>query len=347
MDTISVTAKQTPMCLKMEFLFSLLSLCALSFAPVNAQDLPKIIADAQVRCVKIYGAGGAQGLEAYQSGFIVSPVGHIATVWSYVLDATPLVVLDDGRKFKSDVVGFEPTLELAVLKIDADGLLFFPLDDEVQPVIGEAVLALSNAFGVATGAEPVSVMFGHIGARSKLAGRRGYFQTAYQGPILTLDLVANNPGAAGGALIDLEGRLAGMLGKELRDARTGAWLNYAIPSSELRPVLRDIVAGKTPELTMPDSQVLPVSKSQNLAQLGIVLVPNVLERTPPFIDTVVAGSPAAKAGLQADDLLILAGDTRIDSQATLFQLLRKTDRRDLLPLVIQRGTQLININLSP
>ena len=83
------------------------------------------VRDAQKRVVKIYGAGGLKGLEAYQSGFLVSPEGHIATAWSYVLDVEPVVLLDDGRRFESKIVGFEPSLELAVLKIEATDTPFF------------------------------------------------------------------------------------------------------------------------------------------------------------------------------------------------------------------------------
>ncbi len=313
----------------------------------SAQELNAVITEAQMRCVKVFGAGGPAGLEEYQSGFLVSPLGHIATAWSYVLDASPLVVLDDGRRFNAEVVGFEPKLELAVLKIEADGLPYFKLDDEVKPQTGDAVLGFSNAFGVAIGSEPVSVMFGHLGATSNLAARRGYFKTPYQGAVYVLDLIANNPGAAGGALTDMQGRLIGMLGKELRDDRTGAWLNYAIPGEVLKPALRDIVSGKAPDVTPPESKLLPPDKAQQLALLGIVMVPNVLDRTPAFVDAVQPDSPAAKAGVKADDLIVLVGETRIDSQETLRNLLARTDRRDSLQVVIQRESQLITLTLTP
>ena len=88
--------------------------------------------DSQKRVVKIYGAGGIAGLEAYQSGFIVSPEGHIATAWSYVLDVEPIVLLDDGRRYEAEIVGFEPALELAVLKIEASDLPFFAIDEQLE-----------------------------------------------------------------------------------------------------------------------------------------------------------------------------------------------------------------------
>jgi serine protease Do len=313
----------------------------------TGDDLGMVIAETQTRCVKVYGSGGTRGLEAYQSGFLVSPDGHVATVWSYVLDVTPVVVLDDGRRFPAPVVGFEPRLELAILKIDATNLPFFSLQETASPQLGQAVLALSNVFGVAAGAEPVSVMYGHIASNSKLAGKRGRFATPYEGPILILDLIANNPGAAGGALVSGEGLLLGMLGKELRDSRTGAWLNYAIPVSELKPTLRQILEGKTAEAAPPKAKPLTVEQSQKLERLGIVLVPNVLDRTPAFIDQVIPAAPAGRAGLKSDDLIVLVGETRIDSQGTLHELLSRTDRRDALSITLQRGSELIVVKVQP
>ncbi len=243
--------------------------------------------------------------------------------------------------------GFEPKLELAVIKIEGEGYPYFSLQDIPQPNTGDAVLGFSNAFGVATGPEPVTVMFGHLSAKSTLAGRRGYFKTPYEGSIYVLDLIANNPGAAGGALTDLSGRLLGMLGKELRDDRTGAWLNYAVPGEVLKPILRDIVAGKAPDVMPPQKRALPADRAQQLELLGIVLVPNVLDRTPAFIDQIKPESAAAKAGILADDLIVLVGDTRIDSQTTLKDLLARTDRQDRLSVVVQRGSQLLTLNISP
>ncbi len=70
-------------------------------------NLGTVTRKAQAAAVKIYGAGGS-GLEAYQSGFLVSPDGHIATAWSTVLDVDPKIVLDDGRTVRWHHCRFEP-----------------------------------------------------------------------------------------------------------------------------------------------------------------------------------------------------------------------------------------------
>ena len=159
------------------------------------------------------------------------------------------------------------------------------------------MLAFSNLFGIATGDEPVSMLHGFVSAVAPLEARRGAFSANYRGDVYIVDAATNNPGASGGALVDGQGRLVGMLGKELRSELTGTWLNYALPVAAFAPTVEEIRAGRfTPaELTDADRPDNPLS----LAALGIVLVPDVVTRTPPYVDRVVPNSPAAKAGLAA------------------------------------------------
>ncbi|NIP85303.1 MAG: hypothetical protein GTO03_06995, partial [Planctomycetales bacterium] len=186
------------------------------------------------KVVKIYGAGGLRGLEAYQTGILISPEGHVLTVWSTVLDTdSPVVILDDGRRFESELVGADPQLEIALLKLPARDLPYFDLSNVARAGVGQRVLAFSNLFKVATGDEPVSVQRGVIAAITQLSARRGVFQTPYSGPVYVTDALTNNPGAAGGALTNLRGELLGVVGKELRNAQDNTWLNYSLPIPQL------------------------------------------------------------------------------------------------------------------
>ena len=90
------------------------------------------IDQAQAKMVKIYGAGGFAGLEAYQSGMLISAQGHILTVLSHALDTDYIsVTLSDGRQFEAKLLGADPRLDVAVLKIEAAGLPHFELRDAV------------------------------------------------------------------------------------------------------------------------------------------------------------------------------------------------------------------------
>ncbi|WP_417732127.1 S1C family serine protease [Rosistilla oblonga] len=324
---------------------ALLATLVLNTATLQAQyPVKKTIQDARRKVVKVYGAGGLGGLEAYQSGFLVSPEGHIATAWSYVLDVDPVVILDDGRRFEAEVVGFEPQLELAVLKIEAGDLPYFAIREVPLTQAGQPVLAISNLFNIATGREPASVMQGYVAGVAELDARSGVFKSAYQGEVLILDLVANNPGAAGGALVTRAGELVGMLGKELRDARSGAWLNYALPATTLRPRLLAIVSGEA-IVEPPKTELLARDKSHNFQTLGLLMVPNVLDQTPAYVDAVVPKSPAAAAGLRPDDLILLVGKVRIENQDRLLEQLRSIDRRDPVSVVLQRGSEILSLRL--
>lgn len=269
---------------------------AASFAGIARNVQPKV--------VKLYGAGGLQGLESYQSGVLISPEGHVLTALSYVLDDDVSVVLDDGRRFMARHVAADPLSEIAVLKFDPgdDKVPYFNLLEAVRAEPGARVLAFSNLFGIAAGDEPVSMLHGVITALAPLDARRGAFATNFRGDVYVVDAAANNPGAAGGALTDSQGRLLGMLGKEVRSGITGTWLNYALPVAAFAPTVEDMLAGRftPPDLTELDRPDNPLS----LAALGIVLVPDVVTRTPPYVDRLLPDSPAAKVGVRADDLLV-------------------------------------------
>ncbi len=136
---------------------------ALSPCASNAAGLVATIAEVQPKIVKIYGAGGFHGLEAYQSGILISPRGHILTAFSHVLDTDGITaVLADGRRFDAKLLGADPRLEVAVLKIDATGVPCFDLARAARSRAGSRVLALSNLFGVAVGNEPASVQQGTV-----------------------------------------------------------------------------------------------------------------------------------------------------------------------------------------
>jgi len=311
----------------------------------QADDLALASNTVQSKMVKIYGAGGLKGLEAYQSGFLISGDGHILTVWSYVLDTDYItVVLDDGRKFEGKIVGADPRLEMAVLKIDSQELDHFSLSKSIVLQPGARILTISNLFGVATGNEQCSVLHGIVAATTSLNARRGAFKSPYQGPIYVLDAISNNPGAAGGALTDSYGNLAGLLGKELRNAQNGTWLNYALPIAQLTTAVEDIIAGRTRPRSFDETVNRP-DNPHTLKSLGIRMVPDVLAKTPPFVDSITRKSVAEQKGIQPDDLILYLNNRRIDSLNTLVNEIALIDKIDDITVVIQRDNNLIDITL--
>ena len=323
-------------------LFGAMLLCCEGGTPVRAQSTGDAIAAVAPKMVKLFGAGGRRNLYGYGSGCLVSSNGHVVTVWSPLLDAdTVTVVLDDGRRFPGKVLGAEPALDLAVLKIDAEDLPYFDLAQETATArVGARVLAFSNVFKVATGDEPVSVMHGVIAAVTTLSARRGVFDAPYSGPVYVVDAVTNNSGAAGGVLTTREGRLLGLLGKELKNNTTHTWLNYVVPIGQLRKPIEEIITGDFKPSNPAEQSTALAAPRYVPGDFGIVVIPDVVERTPAYVDAVQPGSPAKQAGLQPDDLIVFVGDRLIPSCRVLEEEFGRLEPGDTLRLVVRRGDRL-------
>lgn len=308
-------------------------------------SLNQVSVQAELKTVKLYGAGGIAGLDSYQSGFFISADGYILTAWSTVLDVDQvLAVTSDGTRLEAELRGIDPNLELAVLATGEPTSHYFDLTQAVDTQVGTRVLALSNLFRIAAGSEMASVQRGVIMARTELNARRGSFESVYQGPVWIIDATTNNPGAAGGALVDLQGRLVGMLGKELRDKNANIWLNYALPIGSLKASVQSIIEGKS--LLRAESRPL-ADRPASCAAFGLVLIPNVLNNTPAYVDVIQPGSPADRAGLQSDDLILFLNSFRIGSQNMLEEELKYLDRKEQVVLLIQRGKELKELVLTP
>lgn len=304
-----------------------------------------LITTSQEKVVKLYGAGGAKGLESYQSGIIIDNSGHILTTWSTVLDVAKVrVVTFDGRRLDATMVGMDPQNELALLKVDDAGLVGFDLSRGTQASTGQRVFAISNLFGIATGNESCSAQKGVLMASTPLTTRRGKTKSLYQGRVYVLDAMTNNPGASGGALIDLQGRLVGILGKEIRDEQAGIWLNYALPFDVAKASVDRILSGNTSSQSVA---LKSVEQPHRIPDLGVTLIPDVLSKTPPFVDQVREGSIAFRSGLQTNDLILLLNDQRVDSRKSLEKMLSTINRADPFFVLVQRGQELIRIHVRP
>lgn len=318
---------------------------AVAVACIAAADTappPQLVAATVARSVvKIYGAGGPRGLEAYQSGIILSADGRIATAMSTVLDSQSIeCVLDDGRRFEATLVGVDPRREVAVLSIEAEDLpAAMPAAE--RAAVGTRVLAVSNLFGVAVGDERVSVQRGVIAAVVPLEARRGAAEAPYTGTVYVFDITTNNPGSPGGGVFDARGRLLGMVGKELRSTVGGVWLNYALPVDE---VLAACAAGDSGERHPSPAAAAP---GFDLRLLGIVLVPDLLDRTPPFVEAVVPGSAAARGGLAADDLLIAVGGRAVATRAAVERAVGGIASGDAVRVSVIRDGAVLDADLGP
>ncbi|MEM9943817.1 MAG: S1C family serine protease [Planctomycetota bacterium] len=294
------------------------------------------------KVVKIVGTGGFRGLEAYQTGIFISDQGHVLTSWSYVLDRDPVKVqTDQGRQLAGKLMGYDPKFEIAILQTNADVSTFFELNDTATAVTGQTIFALSNLFGIATGNESVSIQKGVVSTRTQLNAKRGVFRNQYRGMAYFLDAITSNPGANGGAVVNRNGQLVGIIGKELQDNNSGTWINFAIPIEDLKESIQKILEGQI-RVQMASGKPRP-SEPITTRLLGILMVPDIVARTPPFIDGIVKGSAAAKAGLKPDDLILEVNGILTPGLSELNETLKSIDRDEKIRLTIQRGSQFQSI----
>jgi len=334
-------------------------------SPVSGQDSFSKVADAvNGKLVKLYGAGGFRGAVSYGTGIVVSADGYILTSATQLLDTQELRVhLSDGRRYIAKTVVIEPELDLALVKIqDREGgtailnLDFFdvPQSAKLEAKPGEWALGFSNCFQIASRDESLTIQRATVAARAKLVARRGVFEVPFNGEVYFLDAITNNPGAAGGALTTQTGQLLGVIGKEFRNVQSDTWINYAIPLN-CKVELKD--GDKTETISVVDFVTQGMAGKWKPRQKkdarkgpggyhGIVFVPNVVEKTPAYIEGVEPGSPAAKAGLRPDDLLVYVDGEPVYSIKSFREMMTRTQPGSEVRLEIRRGDRLTSIDLK-
>ena len=229
------------------------------------------------------------------SGVIVRADGYILTNNHVIKDADELEVeLSDGRTVSGKIVGTDPETDLAVVKIEANGLQAAVFGDSDQIRVGDWVLAIGSPFGL-----DQTVTAGIISAKNRdqniIKNGEGFED------FLQTD-AAINPGNSGGALVNLRGELVGINTAILSRTGASAGIGFAIPVSLAGPVLNSIIESGVVRRGFLGAQVVDVTpkhvKDFDLAVTKGALVGGVLE-----------GQPADQAGLQLGDVV-----TRLDGR---------------------------------
>jgi len=239
------------------------------------------------------------------SGFIISKGGYIITNHHVVDNASRIeITLYSKKTYEADLIGSDQKTDVAVLKINASekDLTVLPFGNSDKLSIGEWVMAVGNPFGYEN-----TVTVGIVSAK----GRRKKFsrgRDVYQNFIQTDAAV--NPGNSGGPLVNLYGEVVGI--NTLIVSRSGGYqgLSFTIPIRMAKKIVEDLIyEGK---VTRGFLGVSIVDVPQNLAQ-ALGLGPNQGCK----IDSVIAGSPASKGGLKKSDIILKAGDRKIEDASHL------------------------------
>lgn len=316
--------------------WALLGLNLLSGSSAWGQEnhFAEVIAAAQQRMVKVSGAK-AGNVDGYASGMIVSDDGKVLTTQGVFLDGNQVqVILPDGRLVPATVLRRDRSLQLALLDVALPTPEYFDLEQSAPARQGDWVVAVSNAFKVADKDEPLSVMMGVVSLQTSIDARLNERDVAYSGPLILIDAITSNPGAAGGAVLDGSGRLVGTIGRIINSSDTNTRLNYAVPVREIR---RFVQGGS--ETTDTGAAVSPAA-GQPL-ELGLKIFTLSGRAAPPYVDRVTPGGLAQQAGIQADDLVVSVAGEKVNSVSQYQAAVAKLTTDQEVVLVVARKNELI------
>lgn len=238
------------------------------------------------------GAGNAMRPESLGSGVVVTSDGYIVSNYHVVAEAQTLeATLPDGRSFLARVVGSDPKTDIAVLKIDAEGLDSLTLGDSDQLRVGDVVFAVGNPLnlGQTVTMGIVSARGRRVGVLQEVAGYENFIQTD----------AAINQGNSGGALVDAGGRLVGINTAILSGGAKGAsGIGFAIPSNFARSIMLSLVESGRVERGYLGVHAEPLSP-EVAEKLGLAR-----ETRGVMVTNISNGGPADEAGIQRYDVLL-------------------------------------------
>jgi serine protease Do len=183
------------------------------------------------------------------------------------------------------------------------------------------------------------VLKGIVSAKVPIDALHGGEAFPFRGEVYVLDALTSTPGAPGSALIDLDGRWVGLVGKIVTARQTNTFLNYAYPMDEIRAFLRDAKAGA-------NAATRPAVVDAPAGYHGIRLSKIAYRRQLPFVQSVAAGSPAGAAGVKAEDLIVSANGTAVPHARIFNELCERLHAGDELSLIVKRGEQLVSIRFK-
>ncbi len=268
------------------------------------------------------------------SGFLVSNDGFIVTNAHVVEDeeAEYTVYLNDGAQYAAEVVSADPLLDIAVLKIDASDLPFLEFGDSDAVRVGQTVVAIGNALGEFRNTVSVGVISGL--SRSIVAAGGGSSERLSD--VLQTD-AAINPGNSGGPLLDLSGRVIGV---NVATSTNGENISFALPSNAVQSAVESIQT--TGHVVQAYLGVRFVMITEDMAEENTLPVTHgalILRGETVSQLAVVPGSPADKAGIEENDILLTMDGVELNEDFPLHVALRQKAVGDTVELLVLHDGQ--------
>lgn len=322
-------------------------------APVIAQQvnpIPEIVDAVKPSVVGIYnyaepGSGwqlhmgeeeeGAEDMvQGLGSGFVVSSSGYVLTNAHVVEDAYAVsVILDDGTEIEAEVIGADIKSDVAVLKVDYEGLTPLKLGDSSNLRVGDFVVAIGNPLGLQLGN---TVTFGVVSALSRSISIDGevnvYLQTD----------AAINVGNSGGPLFNMQGEVIGINTAKTLNAGydeygtliTAEGLGFALPINRVYSIAEQLITKGVVKRAALGVQIVSLTKSE-LRELGL--------ESGVKVHSVVKGAPADIAGIQAGDIIVACDGIAFEDQNGLSDFIQAQEFGARVQMRVWRDGELLTI----
>ena len=267
------------------------------------------------------------------SGVIISSDGYILTCDHVVSGASNITVTIGDKDYTATVVGEDSTSDIAVIKVDADGLTPAIVGDSDKLAVGDNVLAVGNPLGELGG----TVTSGIVSALNRSVSIQS------SSSVNTMSLIqmdaSVSPGNSGGGLFNMNGELIGIVNAK-SSSSDAEGLGFAIPINDAIKVAQDLLEnGYVTGRPYMGITYLAVNDAQTAAQLGV-------NAYGIYVVDVVSGGPADKAGLKAGDRIVSIDNTEVAQKTDLGTLMQEHSAGDTLSITVARDGQMQTVSLT-
>ena len=248
------------------------------------------------------------------SGVIIRPDGYIVTNNHVVANATKIqVTLNDNKTYEATVIGSDPATDVALIKIDAQGLPTLPFGDSDQLRLGEWVLAVGSPMGYQLRG---TITAGIVSAKGRQMAHDPRENNTLQIESFIQTDAAVNPGNSGGALVNKTGELVGINTAIVSQTGSYSGYSFAVPANIVKKVVGDLIDFGSVKRAVLGIQMVDLGEA--LAKiLKYESVDDMLKKMKlsstdgVYIDEVVKGGAADKAGVQKGDVLVAVDGQKV------------------------------------